>query len=235
MCVLNETLNAAESLAGAIEARIHQAVVSAAEFLPSQGPITAFTFLNPLAGLEHLSYDEALRQVPEIFGCEPYLPESSYRKMLKQGRLVEGDLRDILRSELSYAADETIAGLISRLDFRVGVLLNSVLSGDDEMTLAVMAAGGDGIISVISNATPKLMTRLTALAAKGDFASAREIHFKLLPWMRAAFIESNPIPVKAAMAMLGKMGNHFRLPLVPLAPQYEETVRAALRAAGALA
>jgi len=110
----------------------------------------------------------------------------------------------------------------------------SVLSGDDELTLSVMAAGGDGIISVISNATPKAMAQLSALAARGDFTSARALHFKLLPWMRAAFIESNPIPVKAAMAMLGKMGNHLRLPLVPLAEQHEETVRSALRAAGAL-
>ena len=110
----------------------------------------------------------------------------------------------------------------------------SVLSGDDELTLSVMAAGGDGIISVISNATPKAMTQLSALSSSGDFASARALHLKLLPWMRAAFIESNPIPVKAAMAMLGKMGNHLRLPLVPLAEQHEETVRAALRGAGAL-
>jgi len=110
----------------------------------------------------------------------------------------------------------------------------SVLSGDDELTLAVMAAGGDGIISVISNATPRAMSQLTEKAAAGDEAGARELHFKLLPWMRAAFIESNPIPVKAAMAMIGRAGNHLRLPLVPLADQHTETVRSALKTAGAL-
>jgi 4-hydroxy-tetrahydrodipicolinate synthase len=110
----------------------------------------------------------------------------------------------------------------------------AVLSGDDEMTLAVMAAGGDGVISVISNATPTAMAQLCELAAKGDVAGAKKIHFQLLPWMRAAFVESNPIPVKAAMAMLGRMGNHLRLPLVPLAETHTETVRAALRSAGAL-
>ena len=110
----------------------------------------------------------------------------------------------------------------------------TVLSGDDEMTLAVMAAGGDGVISVISNATPKAMAQLCEAAAKGDIASAKKIHFQLLAWMRAAFVESNPIPVKAAMAMLGKMGNHLRLPLVPLAETHTEAVRSALRAAGAL-
>jgi len=97
-----------------------------------------------------------------------------------------------------------------------------------------MAAGGDGVISVISNATPKAMAQLCDAASEGDFAAARKIHFQLLPWMRAAFVESNPIPVKAAMAMMGKIGNHLRLPLVPLAETHNETVRSALRSAGAL-
>jgi 4-hydroxy-tetrahydrodipicolinate synthase len=110
----------------------------------------------------------------------------------------------------------------------------SVLSGDDEMTLAVMAAGGDGVISVVSNATPKKMAQLCNAAIKGDVSRARTIHFELLPWMKAAFIESNPIPVKAAMAMLGKMENQLRLPLVPLDEKHTDTIRAALKTAGAL-
>lgn len=111
----------------------------------------------------------------------------------------------------------------------------AVLSGDDELTLAIMAAGGDGVISVVSNATPKAMAELCDSAGRGDFAAARRTHFRLLPWMRAAFVESNPVPVKAAMAMLGRMENTLRLPLVPLADAHVETVRNALRAAGALA
>jgi 4-hydroxy-tetrahydrodipicolinate synthase len=110
----------------------------------------------------------------------------------------------------------------------------AVLSGDDELTLAMMALGADGVISVVSNATPKAMAQLCELAAKGDYAGARRCHFKLLPWMRAAFVESNPVPLKAAMSMLGKMENRLRLPLVPLADAHTETVRSALKAAGAL-
>jgi len=110
----------------------------------------------------------------------------------------------------------------------------AVLSGDDELTLAMMALGADGVISVVSNATPKAMAELCKLAAKGDFAGARRCHFNLLPWMRAAFVESNPVPVKAGMAMMGKMENRLRLPLVPLADAHVETVRAALKVAGAL-
>ena len=102
-----------------------------------------------------------------------------------------------------------------------------MLSGDDEMTLAVMAAGGDGIISVVSNATPRLMAQLCERAAAGDFAAARDVHFTLLPWMRAAFIESNPLAAKAALAMMGRIQNVLRLPLVPLDAKHDAAVRAA--------
>jgi 4-hydroxy-tetrahydrodipicolinate synthase len=110
-----------------------------------------------------------------------------------------------------------------------------VLSGDDALTLAVMAAGGDGIVSVISNATPRAVAQLTEQCRAGDFAAARDTHECLAPWMRAAFIESNPIPVKAALAMMSRIRNVLRLPLVPLAERHEEAVRASLVAAGALA
>jgi 4-hydroxy-tetrahydrodipicolinate synthase len=111
----------------------------------------------------------------------------------------------------------------------------SMLSGDDEMTLGLLAAGGDGVISVISNATPKKMARLCDAGLEGDMAAAKQLHFELLPWMRAAFIESNPVPVKAAMAMLGRLENRLRLPLVTLDPRHTDTVRSALAAAGAIA
>lgn len=110
----------------------------------------------------------------------------------------------------------------------------SVLSGDDSWTLPLMALGADGIISVISNAVPRLMSELAAACLKGDFSAARAIDSKLAPWMQAAFIESNPIPAKAGMAMMGKLRENFRLPLVPLADKHRPTVRAALEHAGAL-
>jgi 4-hydroxy-tetrahydrodipicolinate synthase len=111
----------------------------------------------------------------------------------------------------------------------------SVLSGDDELTLPVMSLGGDGVISVTSNVTPRLMAQLCDKLAAGDMAGAREIHFTLLPWMRAAFVESNPMPAKAALAMMGRVQNVLRLPLVPMAEKNNDAVRAALSTAGALA
>jgi 4-hydroxy-tetrahydrodipicolinate synthase len=111
----------------------------------------------------------------------------------------------------------------------------SVLSGDDALTLAVMAAGGDGVISVVSNATPRLMARLVDFCASGDYAEARALAMRLTPWFEAAFIDSNPIPVKAALSMMGTMENVLRLPLVPLTGAHEAPVRAALVALEALA
>jgi 4-hydroxy-tetrahydrodipicolinate synthase len=109
-----------------------------------------------------------------------------------------------------------------------------VLSGDDELTLPVMALGGDGIISVVSNAIPGPMSTLCDLMAAGDLAAARKLHMQLLPWMRAAFIESNPLPVKAGLAMMGKIKNVLRLPLVPMAETHNDTVKGALKTAGAV-
>lgn len=110
----------------------------------------------------------------------------------------------------------------------------SVLSGDDPLTLQVMADGGDGVISVTSNVAPSLVARLTELCAAGDYSAARDIHHRLAEWTGAAFVESNPIPAKAGLAMMGKMANVLRLPLVPLAERLEPTVRAALVSVGAL-
>jgi 4-hydroxy-tetrahydrodipicolinate synthase len=110
----------------------------------------------------------------------------------------------------------------------------AVLSGDDQLTLAMLAAGADGVISVVSNVTPRLMTELCERTASGDLAGARAVHTRLVPWMTTAFVESNPIPAKAALAMMGRLQNVLRLPLVPLAEAHERSVRDALAAAGAL-
>ena len=111
----------------------------------------------------------------------------------------------------------------------------AVLSGDDAMTFAVIALGGDGLISVVSNATPRLMTELVTAARAGDFDRARALNTRLTPWMRAAFIESNPIPAKAALHMMGRIGPALRLPLVELNPAHHRAVRDALVTAGAMA
>ena len=111
----------------------------------------------------------------------------------------------------------------------------SVLSGDDSLTVPVMADGGHGVISVTSNVVPKLVSQLTECLALGDLVQARSISHQLAPWTVAAFVESNPIPTKAALALMGKMKNVLRLPLVPLADKHGELLKSSLEAVGALA
>jgi 4-hydroxy-tetrahydrodipicolinate synthase len=110
----------------------------------------------------------------------------------------------------------------------------AVLSGDDEMTLATCALGGDGLISVASNAAPRLMAELVRKARAGDAAGARALHLRALPLMRATTVESNPIPIKAALAMLGRFEPVLRSPLVQLETRHESVVRSALQRAGVL-
>src|SRR4029079_9187669 len=90
-----------------------------------------------------------------------------------------------------------------------------VLSGDDAMALPVMAIGGRGVISVASNVVPGAMAALVEAAERGAFAAARSAHQRLIKFILVNFVESNPIPVKAAMAMLGLLEEHYRLPMVP--------------------
>jgi 4-hydroxy-tetrahydrodipicolinate synthase len=107
-----------------------------------------------------------------------------------------------------------------------------VLSGDDALTLPLMAVGGRGIVSVASNEIPGEMSRLAELAANGDFATARQLHQRLMPLLQVNFIESNPIPVKSAMAMLGLLDETYRLPMVPPRPASRERIATVLRSLG---
>jgi 4-hydroxy-tetrahydrodipicolinate synthase len=105
-----------------------------------------------------------------------------------------------------------------------------VLSGDDALTLPLMAVGGHGIISVAANEVPAEMARMVEHAERNDFSAARRIHRELMPLMSANFIESNPIPVKCAMAALGLLEEVYRLPMVPPRPASRDTIIATLEA-----
>ena len=107
-----------------------------------------------------------------------------------------------------------------------------VLSGDDALTLPLMAIGGRGLISVSSNEVPAEMSRLVELAEQGDFAGARALHQRLMPLLLVNFIESNPIPVKSAMATMGLLGEVYRLPMVPPRPASKQRIDSVLQALG---
>jgi len=116
------------------------------------------------------------------------------------------------------------------LDFTAEVLRGRpkgfrVLSGDDSATLAMIAMGGDGVISVVANEVPRQFSEMVRLALAGQLERAREIYYELLPLMMANFLETNPIPVKAALALMGLIEDRLRLPLIPMSPPNRERLR----------
>ncbi|MFZ5800834.1 MAG: 4-hydroxy-tetrahydrodipicolinate synthase [Candidatus Omnitrophota bacterium] len=109
-----------------------------------------------------------------------------------------------------------------------------LLSGDDSLTLPVMAIGGKGIISVASNIIPRDVADMVAAFLDGEISRAQQFHFKMLPLIKALFIETNPIPVKTALGLMGKCSDELRLPMCPMQPENLEKLRRALADYGLL-
>jgi 4-hydroxy-tetrahydrodipicolinate synthase len=105
----------------------------------------------------------------------------------------------------------------------------TILSGDDPLTLPMMALGAKGAIAVVSNVMPKETHDLIAAALANDYDRAREIHYRMLPLVRALFSETNPIPLKQALAWMGKCRDELRMPLTPMSPAAAEKLRAAMK------
>jgi 4-hydroxy-tetrahydrodipicolinate synthase len=108
----------------------------------------------------------------------------------------------------------------------------SVLSGDDNITLPLLAIGGSGVVSVIANIVPRETADLVHAALEGDWKRARDLHFRLFPLARAAFLETNPIPIKEAMAMAAMLEPEFRLPMCRMSDANREKLRAILKPYG---
>ncbi len=105
----------------------------------------------------------------------------------------------------------------------------TMLSGDDALTLPLMAIGGEGVISVVANIIPKDVKAMVAAFFKGDLEEARRLHYKMLPLIKAVFIETNPIPVKTAMGLMGLCEPSLRLPMCEMAPENLAKLKTALR------
>ena len=126
------------------------------------------------------------------------------------------------------------AGSVDRVSTILDLCDITVLSGDDSLTLPMIAVGAKGIISVTSNIVPGEMSAMVKAALAGDFAKALEYHRKYYPFFRDQFIETNPIPIKAAMAMVGLMAEEYRLPLCELSPEHREKLAATMKRCGML-
>jgi len=109
-----------------------------------------------------------------------------------------------------------------------------ILAGDDPLTLPIMALGGKGVITVTANVAPTDMANMVNAGLQGNYEKARTFHYKLAPLFEALFLETNPIPVKAALAMMGKISEEVRLPLTPLSSAYRPKLQEALQQAGIL-
>jgi 4-hydroxy-tetrahydrodipicolinate synthase len=140
------------------------------------------------------------------------------------------------------AAHKTIVGIkeaggsadrVSQLRATLGPKFE-IMSGDDSLTLPFMAVGANGVVSVASNVIPREVSQMVNAFAAGKIAVAQKLHAKFYPVFKDLFIETNPVPVKAALAMMGRMEEEYRLPLVPMDAKNKEVLRATLKSAGVL-
>jgi len=155
-----------------------------------------------------------LYNVPSRTGCD-LLPETL-------ARLCE--LPEIVAVKEATGSTLRASQILAKTGDRL-----AVLSGDDATAFPLFALGGRGVISVVSNVAPREFSAMWDAAAAGDWNKARELHFKLLPLSEGLFVEANPVPVKAALSMMGRMADELRPPLYPLAEQHREKIRGMLR------
>lgn len=160
------------------------------------------------------------------------LPVVLYNVPGRTGREISVDTVARLSKHEAVVAVKEASGSVQRVSAILDACGIDVLCGDDMLTVPMMSVGARGVISVASNVIPAEMVELTHAALGGDFARARSIHERFYRLFRDLFIDVNPIPVKAALAMLGKVEEVYRLPLCPLSDKDREALRATLHGIG---
>lgn len=145
------------------------------------------------------------------------------------------DLKPEMVARLSrvknIAAVKEASGSLSQVSLIIEQTAGSgfaVLSGDDDITLPTMALGASGVVSVVANVAPRRTVAMVDAFARGDIEGARRLHYELAPLVRAMFLETNPIPVKTACGLMGLAAGPLRLPLAPMAPEKEQSLKAVL-------
>jgi 4-hydroxy-tetrahydrodipicolinate synthase len=157
------------------------------------------------------------------------IPGRTGVNMLTETVAALADLPNIVGMKEASGSLEQMTEVISVCGDRL-----TVVSGDDTLTLPLMAVGGKGVISVVANIVPKETAEMTRAALNGDWKRAKEIHLRLFPLCKAMFYETNPIPVKTAMQLLGRLNGELRLPLYPMSQANRDKLQKALRAFGLL-
>ncbi len=157
------------------------------------------------------------------------LPVVLYNVPGRAGREIPLDVVVRLAANPNIAAIKEAAGSVDRVSAIRDACELTVLSGDDSLTLPMISVGASGVISVASNVIPKEMSTLVRLALSNDLAGARELHRAYYPLFRDLFIDTNPIPVKAALALMGRIGPTYRLPLCEPSEKVREQLNRTLR------
>jgi 4-hydroxy-tetrahydrodipicolinate synthase len=216
-------------VAGATSYCTAEAVQKAAEASKIKGVdaiLTASPYYNKPTQEGQYQHFKAIAEAVDV-------PLVLYNVPGRTGVNIEPDTLLRLSALPNIAAVKEASGRISQIAEICGLIPGfTVLSGDDSLTLPTIAVGGVGIISVASNAFPKQMADLTRAALNNDWNRARKLNNKYLPLMQANFIESNPMPVKAVLAMMGRIQENYRLPMVQMQPNLRAKLEAIARAAG---
>ena len=157
------------------------------------------------------------------------LPVVMYNIPGRTGREIAIDTVVSLSGHPNIVAVKEAGGSVDRVSATLSRCDIDILSGDDALTFPMMAVGGKGVISVASNIAPDPLTRMTHLALEGKWDEARELHFKYYPLFNDLFLDTNPIPVKAAMAMIGLIEEVYRLPMCSTSTSIKKTLKKTLQ------
>jgi 4-hydroxy-tetrahydrodipicolinate synthase len=216
-------------VAGATSYSTAEAVQKASEVAKIKGVdaiLTASPYYNKPTQEGQYQHFKAIAEAIDI-------PIVLYNVPGRTGVNIEPDTLLRLSAVPNIAAVKEASGRISQIaEICVMIPGFTVLSGDDALTLPAISVGGVGVISVASNAFPREMADLTRAALNNDWVKARELYHKYLALMQANFIESNPMPVKAVLAMMGRIQENYRLPMVKMQPNLRAKLEVIARAAG---
>jgi len=226
--VIATTIDVARSRAKVIAGAGSNSTASAIEYSQRAGDLGADAVLQVAPWYNKPTQEGLYAHFSEIAKAVPEMPIMLYNVPGRTSSNIAAQttLR-LARDHENIVAIKEASGNLSQIMeiLRERPANFSVLSGDDAVTLPLMALGAEGIVSVASNEIPDLMSRMTNLALDGKWDEARELHYRILPLMEINFIESSPGPVKAAMAMMGLLEENFRLPLVPITDKSSDRVR----------
>lgn len=176
---------------------------------------------------------EGLRRHYDTVAAEVDIPLIVYNVPGRTGVSIEPDtLARLVADHDNIIAVKDSTGNLDWTSAVCGIKKLAVLSGDDSMTLPMMSLGAVGVISVLANIAPKAVAEMVGKAAAGDWTGAREIHQRYFKLTRSLFVETNPIPVKAAMEMMGLIGPEIRLPLVPVSAPNRQKIKQLMQELG---